>query len=204
MKYIIECKVPFVREVRIGIEADTAEDAIWIAQELMESSERLHLDNPIFPVLRDALEEADGSKVAYTVAEELPDRQPWPMSDHSVDAVRRQEEAAHAAMLLVKAMSSADPDQLLLSAAYAAALRATGRADGGTRSENRMAIITEGGAIRSIVAERPYAVRVVEVDYTRSTSDTKPPIVEHPVEESGLDLEELFNQAASSTLSKAV
>ena len=194
MKRIVECKVPFVREVRIGIDAATDEDAIWIAQELMESPD-LPLDNPIFPVLRDALEEADEPNTACRVVEILPHDQEWPLPDCSVSALRRRIEASRAAQLLVEALSGPEPDEDLLAAAYAAALRATGTNDGAGHAENRIAIVTEGGVIQAVVAEHPHSIRMVEVDYTKSCHGEKPPIVEHPVEESTLEMDELFIQA---------
>ena len=197
MKRIVECKVPFVREVRIGIDADTEEEAVRIARELMESPD-LPLDNPIFPVLRDALEETGGPE-SCQVVEVLTDDQDCPLPDSSVSALRRRVEATRAARLLVQALSGSEPDEDLLDAAYAAALRATGRNDGTGPTRNRIAIITEGGAIQAVVAEDPHAIQVIEIDYTRSAVGGRPPILEHPVEESALEMEELFDQARAAS-----
>ena len=198
MKRIVKCKSPFVREVRIGIDAATEEEAIQIAQELMESPD-LPLDNPVYPVLRDALEETGRPEATCQIVEDLPDGQDWPLPDNSVSELRRRVEANRAARLLVQALSGPEPDEALINAAYAAALRATGTNDGTDRTQNRIAIITEGGAIQAVVAEDPHSIQVVEIDYTHPAIGGKPPILEHPVEESALEMDELFNQARIST-----
>ncbi len=134
-RYIVECQVPFVREIRVGIDADSEEDALWIARELMESPEELHTDNPFFQqrVIRDALlEEPDGSHVTCRIRERLEPHQEWPLPDPSVDALRRRQMAMRAALLLVEALSGheAELEQALLDQAHALALRATGGLDG--------------------------------------------------------------------------
>ncbi|WP_419605089.1 hypothetical protein, partial [Thiolapillus sp.] len=58
-KHIIQYHMPFVHEIRIGIKADSEEEALRISREQLESGQELPVNNPLYPVLRDTLREAE-------------------------------------------------------------------------------------------------------------------------------------------------
>ncbi|HIE56280.1 MAG TPA: hypothetical protein EYP90_14090 [Chromatiaceae bacterium] len=166
-KHIIRYRMPFVHEVHIGIEAENQEKALQTARELIEAGREVPLNNPLFPVLRDSLKEADGAVPQYTALKQVETRN-WPQPDDSVDMLRRRHFANLAASLLVQAIDGQNGiNRELLNQAYLAALPATASPDGRPLPTiNRMAVVIEGGIIQSVVADRPQEVRVATVEYS--------------------------------------
>ncbi|WP_456448741.1 hypothetical protein, partial [Thiolapillus sp.] len=76
-KYIIQYRMPFVHEVHVGIEADSEEEALRIAREQLESGQEIPVNNPLYPVLRDTLREAENATPRYTVLEHI-EAPHWP------------------------------------------------------------------------------------------------------------------------------
>jgi len=207
-KHIIRYRMPFVHEVHIGIEAESQEEALQIARELLEAGREVPLNNPLFPVLRDSLTEADGATPQYAVLKRV-DTKHWPQPDDSVDMLRRRHFANLAASLLVQAIERQDAiDRELLDQAYLAALSATASPDGRPLpTTNRIAVIIEGDAVQSVVADRPQEVHVATVEYSPDGFGTdelrwitqgnghqaQALVVEHFVEESAIHLDDIFD-----------
>jgi len=101
-KHIIQYRMPFMHEVHIGIEADSEEQALQIAREQLESGHEAPVNNPLYPVLRDSLREAENATPRYTVLKHI--KAPyWPKPDDSVEAIQRRHFANLASRLLVQA-----------------------------------------------------------------------------------------------------
>jgi hypothetical protein len=206
-KHIVQYRMPFVHEVHIGIEAESEEEALQLARELVETSHEDSLNNPLFPVLHDSLQEAEGAAAQYTVVRQV-DTKHWPQPDSSVDMLRRRHFANLAAGLLVQAIERQNSiDQELLDQAYLAALPATTSPDGRPLpTYNRIAVIIEGDIVQSIVADRPQEVHVATVEYSPDGFDTdelrwitqgdghqsQALVVEHFVEEPAIRLDDVF------------
>jgi len=144
----------------------------------------------------------------------------WPKSDASVTYIRRREAAFLAARLLTEAYrcgeeqaGSIDWDDL--DQAYQSALRASG-ADverdhiRPRKLCTRLAIVLEGGIVQAVIADQPDAAPAVAVvDYdtdgyeseelcsiTQSDgSQSKALVVEHYVEPTHINLDEIFQKS---------
>lgn len=207
-KHIIRYRMPFVHEVHIGIEAESEAEALQIARELLKAGREAPLNNPLFPVLRDSLTEADGATPQYAVLKRV-DTKHWPQPDDSVDMLRRRHFANLAAQLLVQAIEKqGDIDRELLDQAYLAALPATTSPDGRPLpTPNRVAVIIEGDVVQAVVADRPQEVSLATVEYSPDgfhaselreiiQGDGHPAqalVTEHFVEEAAIDLDEVFD-----------
>jgi len=209
-KHIIQYRMPFVHEVHVGIEADSEEEALQIAREQLESGQEIPVNNPLYPVFRDTLREAENATPRYTVLEHI-EAPHWPKPDDSVEAIQRRHFANLASRLLVQAFEGkrqGEFDRELIEQAHLAALPAIGSPAGRTTAMiNRIAVIIEGDVIQAVVADRPQEVCVSTVEYSPDGFDAselrwitqdnghqaQALVTEHFVEAAAICLDEVFD-----------
>jgi len=200
----------------VGIEAGNRDAAISKASDLFDQGD-IWDDTPEFPLLYDDFVETGDADVPLTFTIEDEVSGDWPEPDSSVKEIRRRNAAFLAARLLVEAYQrgeeeggSVDWDEL--DQAYQAALRASGSVTQPGPSEprrscERLAVVIEGGLVQAVVADQPDAapsVAVVDYDtdgfepeelrYITQSDGTQSAalVVEHYVEEAGIDLDDVF------------
>ena len=215
MKYIVQCTVPYVQRLTVGIEADSPEGAIEMTRVWSETGDTIQ-DEKVVSLLRDEYE-ADDSLESITIEQELAEDAPWPEYDEGANSSHQHESAFQVGKLLIDAYSngemrggSIDWDEL--DQAYRAALKAASHQEDPARSKtdfrcSRLAVVLEGGIVQSVIADQPDAAPAVAIiDYdidgqepealsliTQSDgSQSKAYIVEPWIEPTHINLDEVF------------
>lgn len=213
MKYIVQYTLPYEHRVMVGIEAESRDAAIAMAETLFAQGD-IWQDSTEVPLLYDDYEEtADaGIPLEFTIEDEC--QAEWPEPDASVIQIRRQNAAFQAARLLVDAYRRGEEcggsiDWSELDEAYQMALKAFENSVGSISHPRckRLAVVMEGGLVRSVVADHPEsapAVAVVDYDtegydqdelrwITQSDgSQSDAVIVEPYIQPAIIDLDEVF------------
>ncbi|MBV2137098.1 MAG: hypothetical protein KUF79_09845 [Candidatus Thiodiazotropha sp. (ex Ctena orbiculata)] len=219
MKYVVQYTLPFEHRVMVGIEANSSEEAIRIAESLFDDGD-IWQDTAEVPLLLDDYDETGDGPLHFTVEQELSDDDPWPEPDASVTTLRKREAAFRASRLLVEAYRRGETrggsiDWEDLDQVYQAALQAcgasliAGRPEPGPRC-SRLAVVMEGGILQAVIADQPEAAPAVAVidydidgyeaeelrDITQSDGrKAKALAVEHYVEPTRIDLDEVFQES---------
>lgn len=215
MKYIVQCSVPYIQRLTVGIEADSPEAAIEMTRAWSETGEIIQAGK-VVSFLRDEYE-ADESLEHITIEQELAEDVPWPEYDEGVNSSHQHESAFQVGKLLIDAyrngeMRGGSIDWDELDQAYRAALKAATHQEGLARSKNdircsRLAVVLEGGIVQSVIADQPEAAPAVAIiDYDTDGQEpevlslitqsdggqSKAYIVEPWIEPARIDLDEVF------------
>lgn len=213
MKYIVQYTLPYEHRVMVGIEAESRDAAIVKAQTLFEQGD-FWQDSIEIPLLYDDYDEtADaGIPLEFTIESEC--QVEWPEPDASVIHIRHRDAAFQAARLLVDAYRRGEEcggsiDWSELDEAYQMALKAFENSVDSISHPRckRLAVVMEGGLVRSVVVDHPEsapAVAVVDYDtegydqdelrwITQSDgSQSDAVIVEPYIQPAIIDLDEVF------------
>ena len=215
MKYIVQCTVPYVQRLTVGIEADSPEGAIEMTRVWSETGDTIQ-DEKVVSLLRDEYE-ADDSLESITIEQELAEDAPWPEYDEGANSSHQHESAFQVGKLLIDAYSNGEMrggsidwdehDQANQAALKAAShQKFPSRTKAGNRCI-RLAVVLEGGIVQSVIADQPDAAPAVAIiDYdidgqepealsliTQSDgSQSKAYIVEPWIEPTHINLDEVF------------
>ena len=165
-RYIVQYRLDYEHRVQVGIEADSPEVAIEMAEATFNNA-TLWDDTRQMPLLFDDYEETDGQPLIFEVVAEV---ETWPEPESSVLHQRRATAAERACRLLVEAYRRGEESGGSvawedLDEAHAVAQGALG---GGYRPPTseplRIFVGVEGGVVQGATANVPMELTVVDYD----------------------------------------
>ena len=106
MKYILSYQLDATQTVKVGIEADSQEDALEKADQLHATGELWNGGEAI--LLEDSFKEDGDSVLMWECDASIPDDEPWPAPDESITQMLAKERAVAAARMLVAAYDAAE------------------------------------------------------------------------------------------------
>lgn len=165
-RYIVQYRLDYEHRVQVGIEADSPEVAIEMAEATFNNA-TLWDDTRQMPLLFDDYEETDGQPLIFEVVAEV---ETWPEPESSVLHQRRATAAERACRLLVEAYRRGEESGGSvawedLDTAHAVALEALdGNRNLGIPTPVRVMVGVEGGIVQGATANVPLELVVVDYD----------------------------------------